>query len=627
MPVENFDIVGSYNHQRVIPLDPERSVNLFEYRDPLGKKPKSLLSTSGLTDAGVFFPNNPSGGFRAQYVFKPVSVPGVDPLRLVQQEYVVIGFNVYKINPNQNANFLFAFTSSSNTSYVGISANTHQLIFVDGNQGWIYDTYTNTSVQITDPAFPTRPIDVTNLDGFFVVANGDTNQWQASSFDNGLIWGVMPATTFTIAGGGTSDIVINPGSSVANLQIGTPVTFTGVPPPAELALNTTYYVVFNDGINIVRVSATLGGAALTYALAGAGNILNGGQLQLAHITSYPGNIVACRVLHRRLYLFSLNFIEVWENQGVGSNLPFRRINSLLIEYGTPAIGSIAVGFEKMFYLSQDEDGLGPVIEITGTSPIPVSTKALDFSLSQYAEENQISDARAFLVKENGIIFYRLNFTAANHTYVYNVTFSDPSSDETKFWHEEEVLNGDRHPAQTHSYFGGKNYVGHYSLPIFYILDNRYFTNNGEAIRRMRISRSFVPSNYNRIRIDRFQLDLLQGSPFAAAIIEEDLILFTENELEILTEDGNELLLEQKSSQQLHDENPVVFLSISKDGGQTFGYKIKGLMGKSGERSYRTLWRKLGTIPRGQGFVVKLEFFDDFPFEVLGAAWAMDVLPE
>jgi len=51
------------------------------------------------------------------------------------------------------------------------------------------------------------------------------------------------------------------------------------------------------------------------------------------------------------------------------------------------------------------------------------------------------------------------------------------------------------------------------------------------------------------------------------------------------------------------------------------------MGAIGQRTFRTVWRKLGVIPRGQAFVPKIEFFSNVPFIVLGAAWSFEVLPE
>jgi hypothetical protein len=90
----------------------------------------------------------------------------------------------------------------------------------------------------------------------------------------------------------------------------------------------------------------------------------------------------------------------------------------------------------------------------------------------------------------------------------------------------------------------------------------------------------------------------------------------------------DILLESSSILPIFSlANPVVFLSISKDGGVTYGYRLSENMGAIGQRTFRTVWRKLGVIPRGQGFVVKIEFFNEVPFIVLGAAWAYEVMPE
>jgi hypothetical protein len=51
------------------------------------------------------------------------------------------------------------------------------------------------------------------------------------------------------------------------------------------------------------------------------------------------------------------------------------------------------------------------------------------------------------------------------------------------------------------------------------------------------------------------------------------------------------------------------------------------MGNIGNRTFRTVWRKLGVIPRGQAFVTMYEFFDPIPIVILGASWAKEILPE
>jgi len=624
MPVENFEIVGSFNQQRALPIDAERTINMFEYVDLLGKKPKSLIYTSGIANTNTPFLTL-IGGARAQFVYQGVNEP--EP-----HMYLVLGADVYRIDKNLTPVLLFSF--SSTTGYVGLDGNTHQVIFVDGNQGWIWDVSTSTATRITDPNFPTKPIDVTSLDGFFVVPQGDTNTFFLSALNQGLVWGTFTDTftgsaildTLTIAGG------------TALWATGVPFrVFTTGTLPAPLAAGTTYFAILTSGTTIKVASSFANAiAGIFIDLTTDGTPINtitsrtdiSGQLQQGAINTHPGNILGVRTLHRLLFIFSSNFTEVWENRGIGTNLPFRRVNALLIEYGLAALGSLTTGFDRMFFLSNDRDGLGSVMMVTGTAAIPVSTKALDFIFGNYAEIQEIDDARGFLIKENGIIFYRLNFTTANHTWVYNVTFSDPSKEEGKLWHEEEILNGNRHPAQTHGFFFGKNYVADYKLPILYLLDNSILTNNGDSIRRARISKAYVVPSYQRLRIDRFQLDLLQGQYVPIPPIFTDIVLLTEAGDDILTESGLQLLIDGGSSITGGNQPiPTVFLSISKDGGQTYGNLIPAPMGAVGQRTFRTVWRKLGTIPRGQAFVVKLEFFNDYPFTILGAAWAVEVLPE
>jgi len=625
IPSVDFDIVGSFNNQRTSEIDSERSINVFEYIDALGKKQKSLVATSGILNTDFSFPGA-MNGFRAQFTFNNI-------------EYSVIGDHVYSRDINDNILLLGVLGTSF--GYVGVDANTFQVIFVDGQKGYIRDTTALTFLPITDTAFPPNPIDVCYLDGFFIVAHGNTNQFQLSMFNQGMVWGPASNQVTTNIGLLPDQLIIG----VSNLPSGSANTLnyaTGVPVTLQIgaggslagtglvagqiyfsilidATHIKLALTYNDAINNIPVTII---ANITPII----NLVSEGQLQLGTITSHPGNIVACRTLHRRLFLFSNFYTEVWENAGIGTNLPFRRNNSLLIEYGTPAIGSITVGFDKMFFLSQDRDGLGSVMEVIGSQAIPASNRALDFQLAQYAEVNQISDCRSFLIKENGIIFYRMNFTLANHTYVYNVTLSNPSSEQTKYWHEEEVLNGNRHPSQTHSYFNGKNYVGHFSSPILYIIDNSIHTNDGEVIRRARIVRPTVPPGYQRLKIHRLQIDLLQGTLNDTDETLQEFNLQTEDNFDLLTEDGFNILLEQELP--INAPTPqFIYLSISKDGGQTYGYKVKAPLGNVGQRSARTLWRKLGTIPRGQGFVAKFEYYDATPFVILGASWSMEVCPE
>ncbi len=629
--VEDFDIVGSYDNQRSTTINAERTVNMFEYIDASGKRKKSLISTSGLVDTNINFAIN-FGGSRTSFVFNDFI-------------YQVFGNKVFRMSGNtpETLSLQLLGTLTTAVGFVGIDANTFQVIIVDGQKGYIIDTNTSLMVPITDAAFPAKPIDVCYLDGFFIVINGDTNEFELSSFDQGLIWGVgytaAPATptatpTYTITADSTPGnnwLIL---STTVNYQTGTPFVIDnnggGSAVPLPLVAGTTYYSILVDSTHIrVAATAALAGAGTAIVLTNDGTatitIDNQGQLQEGQVTSHPGTLVGCRTLHRKLFLFCQNFTEVWENRGEGANLPLRRNNNLLMEVGTPSTGSVVVGFDRMYFLSQDKDGLGSVMEVTGTEANPVSNRALDYQLAQYAAQqtngqSHVSDARGILIKENGLIFYRLNFTLANHTFVYCPTMSTP--DALK-WHEEEMLNHSRHVAQTHAYYRGINYYGDYGSAKFYRVDSTVANNAGEAIRRMRISRNFCPPGYNRIRVDRFFIDLLQGD--VGTQIQSEITLDTENHISLITESGIDIIVDQQ--ELIQGEQPKVFLSISKDGSQSYGYVQMEYMGKIGERTFRTIWRKLGTIPRGQGFLTKTEFYNDIPFIILGASWAYEILPE
>ena len=539
--VKDYDICGSYNNLQTPSIDGERSINIFEYVDVRAKKQKIMLPTSGLLNSAVSF-DGASGGFRRSFRFNGFT-------------YHVIGNQFWEVDSSTNVATLRG-TLTTITGYVGMDANTnsaglpYEIMFVDGAHGYIYNTITKANaVQITDASFPANPVDCCTLDNFFVVVQGNTPNFQLSSFGEGLDWGS------------------NPGS----------------------------------------------------------------VLQLGTVSTHAGTLVACRTLHRRLFLFTAYFTEVWENAGLGTNLPFRRNNTLLMEYGTPAPGSISVSFDMMCFLSQTKGGLGSVMMVRGTESMPISTPALDAQLNIYngvivnpsLGTTGVSDAWGELVKDSSFIFYRLNFTSANATYVYNATMS---TQDNSRWHEEQDLYGNRHPGQTSVYVNGNLYYGNYKGPILYIASSEFLTNDGQVIPRIRNGKPICPEGYQRIRIDRFQLDLLQGQLSDVNVISTTLDLLTESAVPIITEDSVNIILEQ-SDDIILDANPICYFSYSKDGGQLFGPRIVGHMGSIGQRTFRTVWRKLGVTKRGQSFVPKVEFFNQVPFVILGAAWGYEVLPE
>lgn len=476
---EEFEIVGSFSKQPIKSFDAQRTINQFEYSDPKAKRGKTLLPTSGLI--GRLTIPVTSGGWRASFVFQ-------------EFVYFVVEDRVFRASANLAPEQLGLLTT--NNDFVGIEANTFQVIFVDGVKGYIFDTTTGVFVEITAPGFPAKPLDVAFLDGFFIVAAGETNSFTLSDLNQGLNWD---------------------------------------------ALNT------------------------------------------AAINTHPGTITAIQTLHRKLFIFAQTFCEVWENAGI-ADFPLRRNNSLLIEYGTISPASVVTGFDTMFFLSQDREGLGHVIMVNGSQAIPISNSALDYELNQYTT---ISDAKGMVVQDWGIVFYRLNFTVADKTWVFNVSQSTP--DDFR-WHNEEMLDGSRHVAETHFYLNEKHYYGAYNSGKLYEISNTTYTNDGEAIKRERVSKTLFDPKGNRIRVDRLFLDLVQGEALSNGV----------------------------------DANPIVYLAVSRDGGRSYGNELTAPMGKIGQREFITRFRKLGAA---RTFNFRIRFYNELKFVMLGASIDMELLPE
>jgi len=469
-------------------FDSERTINMFEYRDREGKKPTVNIFTPGLDKVVDLVDLEGLKDVRAQFVFRGFA-------------YSVIGNKVYRSPPNLSMNFLFSMSTS--VGYVGIDAAVNQILFVDGQQGYVWDTSdspppVNPTILNNDtvPNFPSQPIDVQYFADRFVVPQGNSRDFYISALNDGTTWD-------------------------------------------------------------------------------SGN--------RANITTHPGDITAIKSFKNRLFIFSENFTEVWENVGL-SDFPLRPNKTLLMEVGTTAIWSVQENFDRLFFLSRDTGGLGPIMMVIGSVAIPISTTALDYVLQNF---NNTNDATSFVYRIDGCAFYKINFTEDNRTFVYNITFS---STEEPLWHEEAMLDGSRHVAQTHIYFNEKNYVGHYQQPIIYEVNDSFVDNAGEAIKRTRISRVYSDENYQKIRVDRFKLDLVQGQV-------EDVTT---------------------------NDPPLVFLSLSIDGGQTYGSEHALPMGGIGDTTYRTIARKLGT---GRALVFKVEFYDKIKFSILGASWDFEILPE
>lgn len=179
----NFPIVLPYNKTKQIGINPERTTNMYAVNIGDENSTPALINTWGLTQA---FTLSAGKGVRNLFYFN-------------NNLYVVCGRYVYIVDklltPIQIGQI------GTTTGDVGISANNaHQVIFVDGTGGWIYNDSTNTFEMITSSDFPSpAPTSVVFFNGFFIVNSVGTNLWAVSNLNDGLNWDATQTQTFQSA--------------------------------------------------------------------------------------------------------------------------------------------------------------------------------------------------------------------------------------------------------------------------------------------------------------------------------------------------------------------------------------------------------------------------------------------
>ena len=299
-----------------------------------------------------------------------------------------------------------------------------------------------------------------------------------------------------------------------------------------------------------------------------GTALTGSSLNEFEITTYPDEATALFVLGGRLYVFGKRCTEVWVLQG--GNFPVARDESLVMEYGCIAPGAIASESGVMCWVGYNKEGVTSVIASEGGMPSRISTSEVEIELQNYTNPD---DVRSFMYINKGNLFYQLNFTQDNASWLYNFT--------SKTWSRLTYKSKGRHRANCFAYFNGKKYVGDYELPYLYDFSDKYESDNGIAINRKRITNSFYVNNGKPFSLRKLRFVIEQG---------------------VGTENGN-------------NEKPQLMIRISRDNGATFGNQLRKEIGILGNTNSHTEFYQLGYFEYGT-LTIEIEFYNVTRFAIM-----------
>lgn len=325
--------------------------------------------------------------------------------------------------------------------------------------------------------------------------------------------------------------------------------------------------------------------------------------------------------------------EAWFDTGT-QLFPYQRANQFNIDYGCVSPATVAYMDEFVVWLAQNEKS-GPIIVYSDGGMIKkITTDGIDYLLS--ALQNP-QDSQAFLYRQDGHVFYHINFYSDNLSLFYDFSTS-------KFYHAcDQNLNyfiaAEIAFMNNQYYFISKNTGNLYAFDTdFYTYQDTDNLGNVEIheIPRIRTCANIrTPDQEYEIindvgfTIESGETDYQQQSLGPIILITQaseilitqgDFIgLVTQDEEFLITQEDDLLVTQQTDSgtaailiaQQMANTGtsnlslPHVDISISIDGGASFGQEWAYYLPPIGHRKNRLMWWNLGLA---NDFVPQFKFW-------------------
>jgi hypothetical protein len=271
----------------------------------------------------------------------------------------------------------------------------------------------------------------------------------------------------------------------------------------------------------------------------------------------PDELVRDYVFDELIYRFGTRTIATWYNSGVG-NPPIEKLQGRTFEVGLAAIHSVANTDNALYWLADDRR----IYRTTSGAKEVISTMPISNEIDKYAKLfiGSISDAIGSTFTIGSDSFYVLTFPRNDKTFLYNENLGELG------WSElSSGTEGGRYQGNSFADAYGKTYVADVTNGNIYTLDFDTYTNNGDPIRRERVTGSVHGG--------------LVGAPGARLQM---------SKAKFIMETGVGLIDGQ-------GDNPKIMIEYSDDGGRTFQHGAWPRVGRLGEFTLQVEFFNLGTF--------------------------------
>lgn len=286
-------------------------------------------------------------------------------------------------------------------------------------------------------------------------------------------------------------------------------------------------------------------------------------LDIATAESNPDKIVRIVTNAGYAYIFGTNSTEFFSTDFNGLSV----IKGLTVSVGLAAVQSVSKVASGIMCLTTITNGVSQVSLVTPGQITKVSTNDLDTIINAYPD---ITDATGFSYVMNGHEFYQINFTAANKSWLYDLTMG--------LWSQVKSDNG-RHFSEISAKFLNKTFTSDYRNGKIYFLDETINNDDGDLI-EFELTSKHIFNGLEKVSIKSLQIDAETG---------------------LYPDTGN------------HEDSQMM-ISVSKDNGKSFVESFVS-MGFPGETKKRCRKNRLGMA---RDWVFKIKITDRIKRVVLGA---------
>jgi len=380
-----------------------------------------------------------------------------------------------------------------------------------------------------------------------------------------------------------------------------------VPPfpftPIYIEFQDTYFIAVQEGSNKWYLSAPNDG--LTW------NAANFGPLQ-----TKPDLVVATKRFPGRggqLFVMGETVTEPWVDVGY-QLFPYQRTSSYNIDYGCLSSATIAAGDTFIVWLGVNEKS-GPVIMYSSGGDVEqISNDGINFKLAQLKHPE---NSYAFLFKQDGHLFYQITFAYEED----NLTLAFDFNTKKFFTLCDKNMNS--HIAKRISYFNNNYYFVSFIDGNLYEMNSIYTDYDGEEIPRIRIpatlrtpdgspfvgnNLSFIMEQGNNTNRNYQQPLVYKGQITNSSNFPTKAVVKIGDEYQVMNYVVDDNSTKTYTSQAfdvgyivwngfnwdvVNSETLRVDMSLSRDGGVSFGNSIGMQLNPLGIRKNRAVFWNLG----------------------------------